>query len=79
MAEPCFTKKGSNPAVCGLHNERLVKKQLPDEMIASGYKGFAFLTCPVSGAVLDDEKRELPRDRSKRKLSEWRKRRISCQ
>jgi hypothetical protein len=55
MAEPCFIKKGSKPPVCGVHNVRLVKKQLPDEIIVSGYQGFAFLVCPVSGAVLNDE------------------------
>jgi hypothetical protein len=55
MAEPCFIKKDSSPPVCGVHNVRLISKQLPDELIASGYKGFTFLVCPVSGAVLNDE------------------------
>ena len=40
MAEPCFIKKDSSPPVCGVHNVRLTMKQLPDELIASGYKGF---------------------------------------
>jgi hypothetical protein len=34
---------------------QLVRKELPTEMIAAGYKGFTFLVCPVSGAVVDDE------------------------
>ena len=37
MAEPCFVKKDSDPAVCGVHNALLVRRQLPDELIASGY------------------------------------------
>jgi hypothetical protein len=57
MAEPCFIKEDSSPPVCGVHNVRLIWKQLPDELIASGYKGFTFLVCPVSGAVLNDEKK----------------------
>ena len=55
MVEPCFIKKDSIPPVCAVHNARLIRKQLPDELIASGYKGFTFLVCPVSGAVLNDE------------------------
>jgi len=54
MAELCFIKKDSSPPVCGVHNVRLIMKQLPDELIASGYKGFTFFVCPVSGAVLND-------------------------
>jgi hypothetical protein len=45
----------SDPPICGVHDVRLIKKQLPDEFIASGYKGFTFLACPVSGQVLNDE------------------------
>lgn len=55
MAEPCFIKKDSISPVCAVNNVRLIRKQLPDELIASGYKGFTFLVCPVSGAVLNDE------------------------
>jgi hypothetical protein len=55
MAEPCFIRKNSAPPVCGVHNVLLKQKQLPDEMIASGYKGFTFLVCPASGQVLNDE------------------------
>ena len=46
---------GLNPPICGVHNVPLVRKQIPDELIASGYKGFTFLVCPVSGAVLNEE------------------------
>jgi hypothetical protein len=53
--EPCFRKKDSDPPICGIHNVRLAEKQLSDELIASGYKGFAFLVCPMSGQVLNDE------------------------
>jgi hypothetical protein len=55
MSEPCFKKKDSNPPVCGVHNVRLVQKQLSAEMAATGYKAFTYLACPVSGQVLDDE------------------------
>jgi hypothetical protein len=54
MASHCFKKISSNPPVCGVHNVPLVPKKLPDELIASGYKAFAFLVCPVSGEVLND-------------------------
>jgi hypothetical protein len=54
MSEPCFKKKDSNPPVCGVHNVRLVHQQLPEEMVASGYKAFTYLACPVSGEVLND-------------------------
>jgi hypothetical protein len=52
--EPCFTKKDSNPPVCGIHNVPLVQRQLPNELIALGYRALAFLVCSVSGAVLND-------------------------
>jgi hypothetical protein len=55
MAERCFIKKDSNPPVCGVHNVRLKLTQVSDELIASGYKGFTFLVCPMSGTVLNDE------------------------
>jgi hypothetical protein len=55
MAERCFMKKNSNPPVCGAHNVRLELKPVSDELIASGYKGFTFLVCPMSGTVLNDE------------------------
>jgi len=56
MTKPCLKKKGSEPPVCDVHNVQLVRKELPPQMIAEGYKGFTFLVCPVSGTVLDDEK-----------------------
>jgi hypothetical protein len=55
MAEQCFKKKDSNPPACGVHNVPLVRKHLSNEMVAAGYKGFTFLVCPTSGAVLNDE------------------------
>jgi hypothetical protein len=55
MTDHCFKKTGSNPPTCGVHNVPLVRKELPVEMMAVGYKGFSFLVCPVSGAVFDDE------------------------
>jgi hypothetical protein len=55
MAEQCYVKKGSHPPVCGVHDVALIRKQLPNELIAAGFEGFTFLVCPVSGAVLNDE------------------------
>ena len=57
MAEQCFRKENSNPPVCGVHDVRLIMKQLPEEMITVGYKPLTFSACPVSGAVLNDEKK----------------------
>jgi len=57
MTERCFMKKDSNPPACGVHNVRLITKELPDEMIAGGYRPLTFIVCPVSGAVLNDEKK----------------------
>jgi hypothetical protein len=54
MAEPCFIKKGSNPPVCGVHNVPVIKKLIPNELIASEYKNITFLACPVSGAAVND-------------------------
>ena len=55
MTKPCFRKAGSNPPVCGVHNVRLLRKELSAEMIAAGYKGFTFLVCPLSDTVLNEE------------------------
>jgi hypothetical protein len=55
MAKQCFKKKDSNPPTCGLHNVRLLRKRLPNELIAAGFKPFTFLVCPVSGEVLNDD------------------------
>jgi hypothetical protein len=55
MEPPCFKKKDSDPPACGLHNVPLVKKQLPAGTLAPGYESFAFLACPVSSQVINDE------------------------
>jgi hypothetical protein len=55
MANQCFRKKDSNPPVCGVHDVPLKQKQLPNDMIAAGFKPFTFLVCPVSRAVLNEE------------------------
>jgi hypothetical protein len=55
MKDQCFNKKGSKTAICAVHNVLLIHKQLPDELIAAGLKGFTFLVCPVSGAVISDK------------------------
>jgi hypothetical protein len=55
MAEQCFRKNDSSPPSCAVHNVPLIRKQLPDQLIASGYKDFTILVCPVSGTVLNEE------------------------
>jgi hypothetical protein len=54
MARQCFLEKESDPPLCGIHHVRLEKKPLPEELIASGFKAFTFLVCPVSGEIIDD-------------------------
>jgi hypothetical protein len=56
MPEPCFLKKDSAPSVCGVHNVRLIKKLIPDELIAPLGKEITHLVCPVSRSVINDEK-----------------------
>jgi hypothetical protein len=56
MPEPCFIKKDSAPPVCGIHDVRLIKKLIPDELIASLRKEITYLVCPVSRSVINDEK-----------------------
>jgi hypothetical protein len=58
MAERCFIKKESNPPTCGVHDVPLARKELPDEMVATGYKPVTFFVCKVTGAVLNDEARK---------------------
>ncbi len=55
MVQPCFVERGPKTPVCGVHGVPLIRKQLPDEMKASGYKEFTFYVCPVSRKVLNDE------------------------
>jgi hypothetical protein len=54
MADPCFTKKDSNPPACGVHNVPLVPRQTSDHSDTSGLGTFTYLVCPVSGAVVRD-------------------------
>jgi hypothetical protein len=57
MAEPCFIKKNSMPLTCGVHNVRLVERQSPDDLATSRFGSFAYLVCPKSGQVVNDEKK----------------------
>lgn len=59
MPEPCFIKTDSVPPVCGIHDVRLIKKLIPDELIASPQKEITYLVCPVSRSVVDDEKKRI--------------------
>lgn len=55
MAQPCIKKKlSSNAPVCRVHNERLEEHQSSEALSTSKLGDFAFLVCPVSGAVVDD-------------------------
>jgi len=55
MAKPCYLKKGSNPPVCGVHNVPLEPHESSEDMDTQRFGEFAFLKCPVSGAVVNDE------------------------
>jgi hypothetical protein len=54
MPTQCFTKKGSDPPVCGVHKVKLEEHQTSRESITGGVGSFRFLVCPVSGTVLHD-------------------------
>jgi hypothetical protein len=54
MPIQCFTKKGSNPPVCGVHNVPLVEHLSTDDSITSGLGDFVFFVCPISGQVVGD-------------------------
>ena len=56
IKELCFTKQGSNPLACGVHDVPLKRKDLPEGLIAPGYSLLTFLVCPVTGTILNEEK-----------------------
>jgi hypothetical protein len=53
MAERCMARKGSDPPVCDVHNERLKQHQSSENVSTSRFGEFSFLVCPVSGQVID--------------------------
>jgi hypothetical protein len=55
MARWCFREKNSHPPICGVHNVPLMKKQSANDLASSGFGDFAFLVCPVSHEVVNDE------------------------
>jgi hypothetical protein len=57
MAESCFTRKGSNPPFCGVHNVALVQHQISIDSDAPGLGRITCYRCPVSQAVVLDVKR----------------------
>jgi hypothetical protein len=54
MPTQCFTKKGSSPPVCGVHDVPLVEHQTSREAITGGVGNFTFFVCPVTGQVVSD-------------------------
>ena len=55
MPTQCFTKKGSDPPICSVHNVKLEERQTSRESITGGVGNFTYLVCPVSGTVLNDD------------------------
>jgi hypothetical protein len=54
MAERCFVKGDSKPLVCGVHGVGLVFHPSSDYQLASKFGDFTFISCPVTGQVLND-------------------------
>jgi len=54
MSTQCFTKMGSDPPVCIVHNVRLAEHQTSRESIVGGVGNFTFLLCPVSGQEVEE-------------------------
>lgn len=54
MSERCFTKPGSSPPICGVHNVHLEQRQISDEGDGSALEHFAFGFCTESGQLPDD-------------------------
>jgi hypothetical protein len=50
----CFSKRGSNPPVCGVHNVRLMQHESLEDAAVWRFGDFTFLKCPVSGQVVND-------------------------
>lgn len=57
MAEHCFTKKVTNPPVCGVHNVPLRQIQVTIDGNAPGLGQINCLKCPVSRVVALDAQR----------------------
>jgi hypothetical protein len=58
MAEQCIKKQGSNPPICGVHNAQLVQTEVRIDQYAphTPHNSASCLRCPVSGAVISDDK-----------------------
>ena len=46
---------GLKPSRLRRAQRALAEKRLPEDLIATGYKAFTFLVCPVSGEVLNEQ------------------------
>jgi hypothetical protein len=56
MTEQCFKKQGSNPPICGVHNVQLVQTEVRIDQYAPQLGLISCLKCPVSGAVISNDK-----------------------
>ena len=54
VAERCFMKEKSKPAVCGVHGVRLEARTLPGDVTGPRRESFEVFVCSVSGAVVDE-------------------------
>ena len=52
MREQCFSKKDSNPPVCGVHQVAVVQRQIPIDAFAPGLGRVTCSICPVSRSVV---------------------------
>jgi hypothetical protein len=65
VAELCFIREDSNPAVCGVHNVMIVSEMVPIDVNNARRLGKVLCQlCPVSRVVVDDapKKRNLEFD-----------------
>jgi hypothetical protein len=53
MNDRCFLRDGSDPPVCAIHNARLQLHSTSEDLDISKLGEFTFLTCPISGQVID--------------------------
>jgi hypothetical protein len=53
MKGQCILKEDSAPPVCAIHNAPLEEHSTAEISATSRYGEFTFLTCPISGQVID--------------------------
>jgi hypothetical protein len=54
MAEPCFRMKSANRPMCGVHNVKLVQRDLPIDPNAPHLGHITCYFCSVSGQLVTE-------------------------